>query len=153
MIPSSALDDPAPKPPVEPPPDLEYDNPVWATASGSVSSFSTRQTVTTTGNQLEMILDGKLGTLVGATFLQGEHDGLAQLPSADVVVHASVDRGELRASVELPSGRVRSAVGSRERPITFVSEAAPTGRVLRVKLEAVGGEVSDIAYLVRVTSR
>ena len=110
------------------------------------------QTVTTTGNQLEMILTANWARLSGRPS-SGEHDGLAQLPSADVVVHASVDRGELRASVELPSGRVRSAVGCRERPITFVSKAAPTGRVLRVKLEAVGGEVSDIAYLVRVTSR
>jgi hypothetical protein len=152
LIPSSAVVEPAGTAPVEPSFRLDYEDPAWGSVSGTVSSFSTRQDVTTTGDQLDMILDGKLGTLVGATFIQGEHEGLALLRSATVVVHASVERGELRASVELPSGRIQGALGSRGRPITFVTEAALSDRFLRVKIEAVAGEVSNIVYSVRVTS-
>jgi hypothetical protein len=143
---------PATPAPAEPPEGAGYDDAAWGSASGSVTNFSSRQNVTISGSHLEMILDGKLGTLVGGTFIQGEHEGLAPLQSVSVVVHASVEGGELRASVELPSGRIHGAVGSRARPITFVSESVPSGRVLRVKLEAVSGEVSNVVYSVWITS-
>ena len=77
---------------------------------------------------------------------------MAQFPTATIVVHASVETGQLRASVELPSGRIQGAVGGAGAPITFITDAAVSGRRVRVRMEALSGQVTNVLYTVRVTA-
>lgn len=124
----------------------------WGSSSGSLVNSSQSINTSVSNGRVSGQGNGQLGKLSGSTFIELAEDLAVSTLPISIKIQLRVGKGQVKVSIRTTEGEIVSDTATPETPAAITGTSEINWYKLRMKLEAVEEEASDVSYQVEFHS-